>query len=283
MLMPMSSLHPASDWSGPGQLLGFRSAVPQTRAPVLMTHGSFSNADILVPLANTLAEAGHPVWIIEWRNRTRPIGTFDFHDLAEGEIAAAVHAISQPVHLLAHSGGGLAMCFALLDPEVRQNVRSLTMLATQGTRLTEAPLHLYAAIRAMWAVGQITGRWPRRVTGLGPCDESKVMLDQWIAFNRAKRIWTREGQDLFDLLPQIQRPVFALAGAGDTFIARPDGCADLARAFGPEAKYHLCEAASDGEDFTHSRLIRSRAAARSIWPRIVNFMQAVEDTKGSAA
>ena len=259
-----------TQYQGPGRLFCVNQKGGNT--PVLLTHGTFSTADTCEPLAQFLA-ADRPVYIIEWRDRGRRPGTFNFYDLAEGEITSALAAMPGPVHLVAHSGGGLAMCFAMLDRANRAKTCSLTMLATQATHLTEAPRLNYAAVRAMDVLGRMLGRWPANVTGLGPSDETAHLLSQWVAFNRARSAKTRAGSDLFDHLGALELPALVLAGAADLTIARPDGCRALADAFGPTAQYHLCARETDGEDFTHTRLVRSRAAAASVWPRIAAFLQ----------
>lgn len=249
--------------------------------PVLLTHGTFSTAETCEPLAQALSE-DRDVYIIEWRGRGRAPGRFDFHDLAEGEITQALNHIGKRVHLVAHSGGGLALCFALLDPGNRVLVRSLTTIATQATHLTEAPVLNYASIRCMEMLGRMLGRWPARFTGLGPSDETAALLSQWVTFNRAGKAITRDGRDLYDLLSGLEVPALVLAGAADLTIARPDGCRALAQALGPTAQYHLCDKDADGEDFTHTRLIRSRAAARSVWPRIAAFLRAQDASFASS-
>ena len=272
-------MEPVSAYDGPGRL--YRVGQGPHR-PVLLTHGTFSDATTVLPLAQALA-SDRAVFIVEWRGRGRRPGRFDFHDLARGEITAALSALPQPAHLVAHSGGGLAMCMALLDPSNRARALSLTMLATQGTHLADAAPHRYAAVRAMELLGRALGHWPARLTGLGPSDETAHLLSQWVAFNRARRIATPDGGDLFNALPGLNLPVLALAGAADLTIARPEGCRALAQAFGDTARFHLCAAATDGEDFTHTRLIRSRAAATHVWPRIAAFLRAHDAPFPSAA
>ncbi len=267
---PMTDMAEVTDYTGPGRLLQLRGGGP--KPPVLITHGTFSDAQTCLPLAQALAQ-DRDVYVIEWRGRGRSPGQFDFHDLAEGEITQALAHIPAPAHLVAHSGGGLAMCFAVLDPANRAKALSAAFMGTQATHLTEAPGLSYANIRAMNVLGKLMGTWPARLTGLGPRDETAALLSQWVAFNRARKPTTREGRDLYPLLPSLNLPVLSLAGAADLTIARPDGCRALAEAFGPSAQYHLCAQATDGEDFTHPRLIRSRAAARSVWPRIAAFHQ----------
>ncbi len=269
----MSALEILENFEGPGALYLQRAQGRRRGAPVLITHGTFSSHETLQPLANFLSREGKDVYVIEWRGRDQRPGTFDFFDLAEGEMRAALAAIPEPSHLVAHSGGGLAMCFALLDDTSRQKVKSLTLIATQGTHLTEAPLLPYLAIRALGGACRIPGYWPTRLIGLGPCNETSALLSQWISFNARKRIETPDGRDLLEQLGALNLPCLGLAGAADLIIARPDGCKALTDAFGRGAKFHLCSAESDGEDFTHTRLIRSRSAQNSVWPRILNFQR----------
>lgn len=268
------SLRVVSEYHGPGRLLYLASE--GRKPPVLLTHGTFSDAETCMPLAGFLAQAGHPVYVIEWRGRHGRPGRFDFHDLAEGEITFALAYLSEPVHLLAHSGGGLAMALAICDPAFRNKVRSLTMLATQGTHLTEARRLPYLGIRALERFGRLRGHWPARLLGLGSSNESAALLSQWLAFNRARRITDRNGRDIFPRLAELDLPVLALAGAADNIIARPEGCFALVHAFGPRAQTHLCAVDTDSEDFTHARLFKSRAAAAHVWPRITAFMDALE-------
>lgn len=270
----MTALVSIDGFTGPGRL--YRLQPAGEGAPVLIAHGTFSTAETCLPIAQFFAARGRPVYVVEWRNRDGAPGAFDAHDLAEVEIASALRQMPAPAHLVAHSGGGLAMSFAMLDPELRRRTRSLTLLASQGTHLRDTGPRIYHSTRAIAWACQKRGYWPSRLFGLGPCNETAMLLSQWVRFNRQQRITTREGQDLFELLPALSLPVLGIAGVADTRIAPPSGCKALAEAFGPTGQFHLAAAQSDGEDFTHSRLFRSRAATRLLWPRIAQFQNAVE-------
>lgn len=254
---------------GPGALWSLTPDASGT--PVLITHGTFSNAQTCTPLAQFFARAGHPVYVITWRDRTGRPGAFDFDDLAHGEITAALAALPEPAHLIAHSGGGLAMCLALRSPENRAKTRSLTLMATQATHLRCAPRRDLAFMEAMGILCRPLGYWPARVFGLGPCNESAALLSHWLRINRAGRFTARDGADVFAEMPGWHMPLLMLAGAADRMIAPQEGCRALAAAFGPTGHFHLCAQETDGEDFTHSRLLRSRTAAQHVWPRIQRF------------
>ncbi|MEP4194505.1 MAG: alpha/beta fold hydrolase [Aliishimia sp.] len=260
------------DFAGPGQLYGLN--VDAKATPVLITHGTFSTAQTCAPLAEFFARAGHPTYVIEWRNRQKRPGRFDYDDLAEGEITAAVNAMPRPAHLVAHSGGGLAMLLGLRDVRLRAKTLSLTTLGTQATHLHTAPLKDYLYIKAMGHVGRILGYWPTSVLGLGPCDETAGILDHWLRFNAMGKFTARDGVDMFAEMASWNLPALVLSGAADTVIAPVQGCQALASALGGQAEFHLCSAATDGEDYTHSRLLRSRSAVQYVWPRILAFWAA---------
>lgn len=268
----MAMYRSVESFAGPGRLLRLEGAGDA----LLLTHGTFSNAETMLPLATYFAGLGYDVYVVEWRGRDGAPPPFGFYDLAEGEIAEALRTIGRPCHVMAHSGGGLAMCLALMEPELRALVRSITLIATQGTHLTEAAFLPYWNIRFLSAFALCLGHWPKQLPGLGPCHESAQLLAQWVGFNRARRVVTREGASLYPALGTLGLPAFAVAGAGDTVIARPDGCRALAEAFGATGRYHLCDAVSDGEDFSHSRLIRSQGAKARVRPRIAAFLAEVE-------
>lgn len=266
----MTHLSELPEYLGPGRLWRVPGGCKDA-PPVLLTHGTFSNAAILQPIAQFLADQGRRVFVIEWRGRDGRPPNFTFHDLADGEIAHAMRHVGEPMHLVGHSGGGLALCFAQMQPDSRALTQSLTLIATQGTHLSQAAPQAYWSIRALSLFSRLWGHWPTGFPRLGPCNESAALLAQWVHFNKTHRIFTRDGSDLLPKLGALALPVLALAGQADTVIARPEGCRTLADAFGDTAQFHICDDARDGEDFTHTRLIRSRAAARSVWPRIVAF------------
>jgi alpha-beta hydrolase superfamily lysophospholipase len=259
---------------GPGALYALNEN--GTAPAILLTHGTYSNAETCTPIAQFFAAQNHPVYVIEWRSRGGSPGAFTFHDLADGEIAQAIEHLNQrgPLHLIAHSGGGLALTFAALNETLRPHIASLTLIATQATHLKDAPWRQYQSIRALDWWGRRQGYWSAKHLRMGPCNESATLLHQWLRFNQARRITDRAGQDIFPQLARLNLRTFALAGAADTTIARPDGCFALANAFGHGAQTHLCQASTDGEDFTHARLFKSRAAETYVWPRIRDFITA---------
>ncbi|MEP3636113.1 MAG: alpha/beta fold hydrolase [Paracoccaceae bacterium] len=267
------SWHPHPNWSFPGKL--FRYGSSDTGPTVLLTHGTFSNIDTLTPLAAFLDAQGMRVFGIEWRDRGGRPGGFTYDDIADLEISEAIRTIagSQGLHLIGHSGGGLALILGLhLNPDLRPMIRSLTSLATQATHLHQSSWRFRTGLRLMRVFGRLTGYWTVRVSRLGPCNESAALQAQWLDWNHAGRMTDPSGNDVFAGLKDWKLPVMAVAAPLDTDIAPRDGCQTLAKAFGKTGQFHIATRESDGEDFTHSRLIRSRGAARVLWPRIAEFI-----------
>ena len=131
----------------------------------------------------------------------------------------------------------------------------------------------------MRVFGRLTGYWSVRASKLGPCNESAALQSQWMDWNRAGRMTDLSGNDVFAGLKNWKLPVMAIAAPLDSDIAPKDGCETLANAFGKTGQFHIATRETDGEDFTHSRLIRSRAAARILWPRIAEFIQTQDKLK----
>ena len=247
-----------------------------TGPTVLLTHGTFSNIDTLTPLAAFLTQQGLRVYAIEWRGRMSRPGVFTYDDLAQAEMSEAIQTIDAPqgLHLIGHSGGGLAFILALhLNAKLRLMIRSLTCLAAQATHLHQSSLRFRTGLRLVRVFGHLFGYWPVRMIGLGICTESAALQSQWMNWNRANCMTDQNGNNVYAGLSDWALPALIIAAQQDTDIAPKAGCKAVADAFGSTGKFHVAMLASDGEDFTHSRLIRSRTAARTLWPRVTQFIQ----------
>ena len=273
-----------TDWTGPGRLLRISEG---SGTPVLIAHGTFSTAETCLPLAQQIG-AGRPTYNIEWRGRDIGAGrvqTFDYTALGDGEMAQAIDYVARrhgPVHLVAHSGGGLAIALALARHDLRARVRSLCVMAAQATRFHAAPWRFRMTMLAVAHIGRRRGYWPVRLINIGPCNEASGIMDEWLGWNSAGVIGDDIGPLQTRLAPQ-QLPTLVLAGGGDRLIAPVDGCRDFAEMFGPHARLELCGTATGyPENFNHARLIRSRAAARTLWPRIGAWL-AEQDANVDAA
>jgi oxygen-independent coproporphyrinogen-3 oxidase len=250
-------------------------------APVILTHGTFSNAGICARLAGYLAGHGFDCWVLELRGHgasQRAVPTPSFEAFGLLDVPAALEAVrahtGRPLLLVGHSGGGLAFLMHLVrQPSARADVRGVVLIGSQATEACAT-----WSGRLLVAFGRLTdltlGYTPGRALGLGPEDEPGGVLSEWYRWNRSQRWTGHDGFDYLAALANLSVPALCIAGAGDRFIAPPAGCRRLYDALGGVDKAWLLAARSEGfsEDFGHARLIASRPAQREIWPRVRDWL-----------
>ena len=176
-----------------------RYAADVTRlAPVVLTHGTFSNGGLCGWLAAYLAQEGFDCWVLELgghgasqRDGYRP----DFEAFGLYDVPAAIDAVRQhtgrpQVFLVRHSAGGLAFLMHLARrPAAQREVAGVITLASQATGA-------YTTWRG-WLAGHgvqvgtaLLGYSAGRAWRLGPEDERKGVFDAWFRWNRTQ---DREG------------------------------------------------------------------------------------------
>jgi oxygen-independent coproporphyrinogen-3 oxidase len=249
--------------------------------PVVLTHGTFSNGTICSRLAAYLSTAGFDPWVLELRGRgsSRDISRPTFEAFGLFDVPAAIEAVrastgQRRLFLVGHSGGGLAFLMHLARrPAERATVRGLVVLASQATEAC-ATLRGQLMVAFGWAAESVLGYSPGRALRLGPENEPKGILRQWMGWNRS-RCWTgADGFDYLAAMPEIAVPILCFAGAGDRYIAPVRGCRRLYEALGADDKAWVLCARSEGfsEDLGHARIVASRAAQREVWPRIREWL-----------
>jgi pimeloyl-ACP methyl ester carboxylesterase len=265
-------------WSGPGRLLRVRGSA-KAGVPVVVTHGTFSDASTCVPIAHFFGQLC-PTYVIEWRARDIGWGhvqRFDYTDLALDELCSAFAHVQAlhggSVHFVAHSGGGLAVLLALaLKPDVAQMLRSMTIIAAQAT-WRNPDWRSRVSVAGMERLGRCIGYWPKRFLSIGPCSESGTLKSNWVAWTKAGCIFDRDRRDVLAMVRGQKVPSLVLAGAADHDIAPPHACQPIAAALG--AQFEVCgKATGHGEDFTHPRIFKSRAAAQTVFPMIADWIAA---------
>ncbi|HWH97775.1 MAG TPA: alpha/beta hydrolase [Pseudolysinimonas sp.] len=128
--------------------LGFAARVPASytagaRRPVVLVPGVFERWNFLRPIANRLAEAGHPVYVIpELGMNAGPI------PVAARRVTAFLAARDlRGVALVAHSKGGLIGKAAMLD-DTDGRIDRLVAVATPFSGSRMADLMVLPALRA---------------------------------------------------------------------------------------------------------------------------------------
>ena len=112
-------------------------------AEVVLTHGTFSNANTCFGLAGYLASIGFRCWVLDWRGHgesgAAPRQT-TFDSVARLDVHAALHAVLEragpgPVFWIGHSGGGLigAMWAARNADLAHSRLRGFIMLGVQAS------------------------------------------------------------------------------------------------------------------------------------------------------
>lgn len=118
-------------------------------------------------------------------------------------------------------------------------------------------------------LSKLLGYIPAKIAGRQE-NESYHTMKQWYNWNLTGEYKGRSGVDYKEKMKSIKIPVLSISGAGDTFIAPPEGCQMYLEAFNnPKNQYLYCSK-SNGytEDYNHSRIIQSRNALKEIYPQV---------------
>ncbi len=252
--------------------------------PVLLTHGTLSNAQVCVRLASFLADNGFDCWVLEWRGHgeshpghTNP----DFQHIADFDVSTGLDTVrrltgKQQVFLVGHSGGGLVFLMHLARQlESRAHVKGVITLASQATE-AGVTWRDKAKIAGIAVVNNMFGHLPGPMLRLGPEKEWRGVMNQWFRWNLTRRWLARDGFDYAKAVRDLDVPLLCFAGAGDHFIAPVRGCKRLFDVVGSHDKqFIVCgKDAGFGEDYDHARIIASRGAGQEIWPTIRAWLDA---------
>jgi len=253
--------------------------------PVLLAHGTFSNHRTCSALARYLAGRGFDCWLLDYEahglsDTVEPAA--DFETLFLSGTHRALEYVSdttqRKVHWVGHSGGGLAVLMAIArQPDLLDRLQSLVTLASQASDAGQLPSHRLI-LRTLKLLTGALGRVPARTLKLGPDNETATVMQQWYNWNLSARWIGTDGIDYTKTLEKLDKlsrlPLLSLAGSGDWFIAPPDACQRLHARLPCSDKTWLECGVQHGysENFSHARLVSSRASAREIWPRIGDWL-----------
>jgi len=250
--------------------------------PVIMTHGTFSNASICQELAKFLNKEGFDCWIYEWSGHGRSeFGdlTPNAEDYALCDVPTVIKAVQAETKQkkciwVAHSGGGfLPLMYMARDLNRQKEFKALVTLGSQTTGAGKTFSQKFSIILVR-LITRLFGQMPGPLFGLGPENERMGFMPQWCRWNWAGK-WL--GYDKFDYLEAMKKitiPVLCIAGGGDK-IAPPGGCHALFSALGsPNKKFKLFSKKNgSAEDYNHPRLIASQNSQNEIWPVILEFLK----------
>jgi len=257
--------------------------------PLLFVHGTFSNRWFFLGsrergLARWMAERGFDGWVAELRGhgksgRPPHADTWRFEDWIRRDAPALIAGVCRATGRdrlvwIGHSAGGvIGVAHAGLAEEHSAAIAGLVTVAAP------APTGLHAAqVPIAWgalAVARAFGRFPARLLRIGPEDEPRGIMEQWMHWN-LRGCWVGEdGTDYYANCARIRAAHFALAGRGDRAIAPPAACEDLVRVSGsPDRSFLVCgRSGGFSENFSHNRLVVSTPARLEVWPRIAAWIE----------
>ena len=215
------------------------------------------------------------------------------------------------LHCVTHSGGGACLTmFLIQNPHYIDKINSVSMFACQVYGAIVTPKNYFKIIAAK-IFTRIFGYIPAKKLNMGPINESHHTMSQWYEWNLRKNFHSHfikqsdidvngvkesafdkhhqqkkmtgvESHDYVDYrqyMPTISVPIYAISAKGDKFISPTKGCQSLFNDFDNSLNNNFANvfreyALSNGDldDYTHSRILNSRTAAKEIWPTVAAWI-----------
>jgi len=249
---------------------------------IFLTHGTYSNRKVLLPIAEYLAKNGYQCWIMEWRNHGKSSPSKvkrNFELIGKIDLPITFNCLFNQLKInnlncVMHSGGGIVISICLLHyPELLSKFNRMVFFGTQ-THFAAFNFKNEAIISIGKMMCNIMGYSPGKWVG-SPHNEDKFFMNQWFDWNLKKRFVGIEGRDYEKELYKIQIPILSVCGGGDKFIAPPSACKKYLDAFqNPQNRLLLCSKKTGfKEDYNHSRLIQSRNAKAEIWEKALDWLR----------
>ena len=281
---------------------------------IFLTHGTFSDKNTCLRIAEYLAELGHHCYIMEWRGHgasSLPKDKFNFETVATYDFAATFDYLFNELklsnlHCVTHSGGGACLTmFLIQNPHYIAKINSISMFACQVYGAIVNPKNYFKIVAAK-IFTRIVGYIPAKKLNMGPINESHHTMNQWYEWNLCKNFHSSfieqkdidaagvkdsafdnhnrqrnaiqlTDDDCFDYrqyMAKITTPIYAISAKGDKFISPSQGCQSLFNDFSnPDnvfREYSIIN--GDLDDYTHSRILNSRPAAKEIWPTVTAWI-----------
>ena len=230
---------------------------------VLLTHGTFSDKQTCLRIAQYLAQLGHHCYIMEWRGHgasSIPKDKFNFETIATYDFEATFRYLFDDLkldnlHCVTHSGGGACLTMFLIQhPHYINHINSISMFACQVYgAIVNAKNHI--KILTVKLLNRTLGYLPANRLKLGPINESYYTMNQWYEWNLNKDFKssfikqstfkktmsdestapentappknTVSDNSHFDYrqhMPTITTPIYAISAKGDHFISPTSGC-----------------------------------------------------------
>jgi oxygen-independent coproporphyrinogen-3 oxidase len=249
--------------------------------PLIITHGTLSNAKVVRGLGRYLAQMGFDCWLLEWgghgnseaASKRQNFEYPGFHDVPTAIEAVLRYTQKPKLYWISHSGGGHLLLMYLARHSAKQS--KIAGFVTIGTQSTDATLKLNQKIKACyyWGMTMLRGETPIDMLSAGNEGEPTCLLAQWFEWNIRQRWVGTDGFDYLSALSKLTIPSMILAGGND-IIAPASGCLKFFNSLGSNDKTWLLFAESTGfsQNFTHEQLVIGREAHSEVFPHVGDWL-----------
>lgn len=279
---PIADTHHTLPLAQGGQIRLIRLGGQRIYPPVILAHGTLSNAGTVRAFGDYLAAKGYDLWLLEWGGHgssTAPRSRRNFEAPAFEDLPRALDFVREAtcasrIFWVGHSGGGLLpLMYLARHPELQAEFAGLVTLGAQSTGAIQSRRHRFW-ILTLFALTQMMGRTPRFIRTMGDEGEPTTLLAQWALWN-LKGAWTGwDGMDYLEGASRITIPSLIMAGTRDE-IAPVQGCEAVFDALGSGDKTFITCGKADGfsRDFSHGGLVRGRPAEREVFPLVEAWLR----------
>jgi|SaaInl0LU_22_DNA_1037365.scaffolds.fasta_scaffold04735_2 predicted alpha/beta hydrolase len=251
---------------------------------IFLTHGTFSNKNICLGIANYFAKQGYCCYILEWRNHGKSTSVktrFNFETIALYDINTVFSYLFEDlklksIHCITHSGGGIALSMFLMKHTIyNHKINSITIFACQAfgaATLRKNKIKILLSKYLTLLIGYI----PAKKIRLGPHNESYYTMKQWFDWNLKKKFVSTDKKFDYKInMVNVKTPIYSISSKGDTFIAPSIGCKMFFESFNNPDNVFKVYSTDNGdlENYDHSRIIMSRNSAKEIWPSVLKWVE----------
>jgi predicted alpha/beta hydrolase len=254
------------------------------KANIFLTHGTFSNKNICLGIANYFAMQGYCCYIMEWRNHGEISSSeknFNFETIALYDLKTVFTYLFEKlelktIHCVTHSGGGISLSmFLVKNKTYDKKINSITIFACQVFGASSKTSNKYKILISKYLT-YLIGYIPAKKLKLGPHNEKYFTMKQWFNWNIKKNFYSTDKKfDYKTKLTNIKTPIYSISAKGDSFIAPSIGCELFLKAFNNPNNIFKEFSTENGnfEDYSHSRIIMSRNSAKEIWPSVLKWIE----------
>jgi predicted alpha/beta hydrolase len=250
-------------------------------------------------LVSTLAAEGVACVVADLRGhgnsgpRADAGGEWGYDDLVEQDVPTLVAFArtrfpSLPLVCVGHSLFGHA-ALAHLSRHPDADIDGLALLAVNAPSPSwdaglRSPLRIFdatrrrAGIELMALLTRVFGRLPARRLRYGTDDEAAGYVRDFVRNGRMHRWRARDGFDYFDGLTRIERPLYAITGAGDRFMSPPTDARAIAERVRGGELHVVGRVSGLGFDPDHMGLVLDERA-RPAWRQVAAFIRRIRSAR----